>query len=70
MAKYYVDLDLTMSVQMWLDADSKEAAEQMAKEKVAKEPMYYAQQGLFVEATVTALWMKLNSNQNNYEKDS
>ena len=53
MAKYYVDLDLTMSVQMRLDADSKEAAEQMAKEKVAKEPMYYAQRGLFVEATVT-----------------
>lgn len=51
---YYVDMDVTFSAHMWIDADSEEEAKQMAIEKMIQDPHYrIARNGCFVETWVT-----------------
>ena len=54
MAKmYYVDTDVTISVRMWVSADSEEDAQQEALERIERDTMYYTQHGAYVGAKVT-----------------
>ena len=54
MAKMYcVDTDVTISVRMWVSADSEEDAQKEALERIERETMYYAQHGAYVGAEVT-----------------
>jgi hypothetical protein len=53
MAGYWVDTDVTVSVQMYIDADSEESAKAVAISRIASNAGYYAQSGLFVDAVVT-----------------
>lgn len=57
MAGYWVDTDVTVSVQMYVDADSEETAKAIAISRIASNAGYYAQNGLFVDAVVTD-WIK------------
>ena len=51
---YYVDMDVTFSAHMWINADSEEAAKQEALEKMLQDPHYrIAHNGHFVETWVT-----------------
>ena len=54
MAKmYFVDMDVTISVRMWVSADSEEYAQREAIERIECDTMYYAQRGAYVGAEVT-----------------
>lgn len=54
MAKmYFVDTDVTISVRMWVSADSDEEAQKEALSRIERETMYYAQSGAYVGAEVT-----------------
>jgi hypothetical protein len=54
MAKmYFVDTDVTISVRMWVSADSEEEAQKEALDRIKRDTMYYAQDGAYVGAEVT-----------------
>ena len=53
MAGYWVDTDVTVSVQMYVDTDSEESAKAIAISRIASDAGYYAQNGLFVDVVVT-----------------
>lgn len=54
MAKmYYVDMDVTLSVRMWVSADSEEYAQREALERIKRDTIYYVQHGAYVDAEVT-----------------
>lgn len=53
MAMYYIDMDVTLSVRMWRNAESPEEAERKALEDIKRDTIYYAQHGAFVGAEVT-----------------
>ena len=54
MAKmYFVDTDVTISVRMWVSADSEEDAQKEALDRIKRDTMYYAQHGAYVGAEVT-----------------
>lgn len=54
MAKmYYVDMDVTLSVRMWVRAESEEEAQKEALGRIERDTMYYAQHGAYVGAEVT-----------------
>jgi hypothetical protein len=54
MAKmYFVDTDVTISVRMWVSADSEEEAQKEALERIKRDTMYYTQRGAYVGAEVT-----------------
>lgn len=53
MAGYWVDVDVTVSVKTYINADCEESARQKAFVKIASDADYYAQNGLFVDAVVT-----------------
>lgn len=49
---YSVDMDVTIAVRMWIDANSQEEAEKIALDKVLKETNYHVSHGVFVGAEV------------------
>lgn len=49
---YFVDVDLTISVNRWIDAESEEEAKRKALEDVRREPAFYASHGAYVGAEV------------------
>lgn len=54
MAKmYFVDTDVTISVRMWVSADSEEDAQREALGRIERDTIYYAQPGAYVGAEVT-----------------
>lgn len=53
MAGYWVDVDVTVSVKTYINADDEESARQKAFVRIASDAGYYAQNGLFVDAVVT-----------------
>lgn len=53
MALYFVDVDVTTSVQMWLDAKNEDEAKTEAIKEIERTPVWFAQSGCFVEAKVT-----------------
>lgn len=53
MKSFKVDIDVTMSVQIYVEANSQEEAEEMAKKKVKAEPHYYLRNSFFVDAIAT-----------------
>ena len=52
MANYYIDLDVTTSVQMRIDATSMEEAKKIAIEKIKSETYSYLCNSLYVVAKV------------------
>lgn len=50
---YYVDMDVTLSVRMWVRAESEEEAQKEALGRIERDTMYYAQHGAYVGAEVT-----------------
>lgn len=50
---YYVDTDLTMSVQQWIDAECEEDAVKFALEKAQSNSHELTRHGLFVKAVIT-----------------
>lgn len=53
MAHYYVDLDVTVSVQMRIDAPNETMAREEAKNRISADTMFYVNRGLFVETKIT-----------------
>lgn len=54
MKTYYVDMDLTFSAHVWIDAESEEDAKRIALERVSQNPHYQiARNGCFLDAGVT-----------------
>jgi hypothetical protein len=52
MKSYLVDLDVTMSVRLHIEANSQEEAENMAKKKIKTEPHYHLRNSFFVDVVV------------------
>lgn len=51
---YYVDMDVTFSAHVWVEAETEEEAKQIALDKVSQQPYYrVARNGCFVEVGVT-----------------
>ena len=53
MKNYCVDIDITMSVRVYVDAKDNESAEEKASELVKKDPYYYSKDGTYVTHEVT-----------------
>lgn len=53
MATYYVDMDVTMSVQMSVEANSREEAELVAKTTLLSDIIWHVQRGCYVDSTIT-----------------
>ena len=53
MAQYYVDMDVTMSVQMRVEANSREEAEFVAETALLRDTMWHVQRGCYVNSTIT-----------------
>ena len=53
MAQYYVDMDVTMSVQMHVEANSREEAELVAQTALMRDTMWHVQHGCYVNSTIT-----------------
>ncbi len=52
MKSYLVDLDVTMSVRVYVEANSIGEANEMALKKIEKEPYHYLRNSAFVDAVV------------------
>lgn len=52
MNNYYIDLDVTTSVQMHIEAKNISEAIKIAKEKIKSETYYYLRNSLYVDAKV------------------
>ena len=52
MKSYLVDLDVTMSVRVYIDANSAGEANDLAVEKIEKQPHFYLRNSAFVDAVV------------------
>lgn len=50
---YYIDMDVTLSVRMWVSADSEEEAQKEALGRIKRDTIYCAQHGAYVGAEVT-----------------
>jgi hypothetical protein len=51
---YYVDMDLTFSAHVWVDAETEEEARQIALDKMSQDPFFrIARNGCFLDASVT-----------------
>lgn len=53
MKTYYIDMDVTMSVRMWVSADCESQARDIAMESIEIEPHFHVQKGAFVGAEIT-----------------
>ena len=53
MKNYAVDIDITMSVRVYVDAKDNEEAQKKADELVKKDPYYYAKDGTYVSHDIT-----------------
>lgn len=53
MATYYVDMDVTFSAHMWVDADTEEGARKIALTKMANDPHYHTRYGCHIDTTIT-----------------
>jgi hypothetical protein len=56
MATYYVDMDVTFSAHMWVDADTEEQARKIAIKKMAEEPRYHTRNGCHIDTTITDIF--------------
>lgn len=52
MKNYYIDLDVTTSVQMHIEATSMEEAKKIAQEKIESDTYYYLRNSLYVNTKV------------------
>lgn len=52
MKSFMVDMDVTMSVRIWVDADNADDANSIALKKVEREPHYHLRNSAFVDAVV------------------
>lgn len=52
MKEYLVDIDVTISTRIYIDADNENEANKKALEKIASDPYYYIQKGAFVQADI------------------
>lgn len=52
MKEYLVDMDVTISVRIWVSANNEDAATKKALDMVEQEPYYHIQRGAFVNAVV------------------
>lgn len=59
MESYLVDLDVTMSVRIYIDANNAEKAKDLAVEKIKKQPHFYLRHSAFVEAVVVDIFEEL-----------
>ena len=53
MKEYYVDMDITLSVRQWIEAETEEEAKDKALRNAGDNYPYLASQGLYVDAIVT-----------------
>jgi hypothetical protein len=53
MKEYYVDMNITLSVRQWIEAETEEEAQDKALRNAVDNYSYMASQGLYVEAFVT-----------------
>lgn len=52
MKTFYVDVDVTLSTQFHIEAESQEQATEIAGKMVEENPNYYAARGSYVEHSV------------------
>ena len=50
--EYFVDLDVTMSVRMYVNADNEEDAKKIAINRVELDTLYHLQRGAYVKSEV------------------
>jgi hypothetical protein len=51
---YYVDMDVTFSAHMWIDAETEEDARRIALDRMSQDPHFrIARNGCFLDAEVT-----------------
>lgn len=53
MGTYYIDMDVTMSVRMWVRAECETEAHKIAMDSIKREPYYHLRNSAFVDATIT-----------------
>lgn len=53
MKEYLVELDVTMSVSMYIDANNKEQAKELALSKIKTDTLYQIRKGCYVDSQVT-----------------
>lgn len=61
MKSFMVDMDVTMSVSMWVRADNAGEANTIALESIKREPHFYLQKSAFVNAVVVDNLEETNS---------
>ena len=53
MKEYLVELDVTMSVRMYVDANNEEQAKKLALSKIKTDTLYQIRKGCYVDSQVT-----------------
>lgn len=53
MKTYQVDLDVTMSLVKFIEANNEEEAKKIALEMIEKDPYYHIRQGAYVDSVIT-----------------
>lgn len=56
MATYYVDMDVTFSTHMWVDADTEEQAREMALAMMEKDPYYHTRNRCHLDTKITDIY--------------
>lgn len=56
MATYYVDMDVTFSARMWVDADTEDQARKIAFFEMASDPHYHTRNGCHIDTTITDIF--------------
>jgi hypothetical protein len=56
MKKYCVDMDVTFSARMYVEAVSKEQAKRKAVSDMEKDPRYHTRWGAYVDTAVTDIY--------------
>lgn len=53
--EYYLDIDVTVSVQMYVTADNVEQAKDIAKNNLMKETCHHISKGYYVDSIITTI---------------
>lgn len=58
MKTYCIDMDVTFSARMYIEADDLESARAMAVDKMCANPHYHTRMGAHVSTKVTDAWIE------------
>ena len=58
MKTYCIDMDVTFSARMFIEADDLESAKKLAKGRMNADPRYHTRMGAHVSTEVTDAWIE------------